>query len=191
MKAKTVISAILLAFIVASVAYLIFDDVQQNKTVTDASPEAALPSPLAESPGVAPPSAEAPVEPAAEPLAATPAERQPVDRVIAYYFHGTKRCRTCMTIEAYAEEALKLNFPERLGNGTLEWRVINVEQPEHEHFVHDFQLTTRSVVLVDETNEERIRWKNLNRVWELVGDEEAFFSYIAEETRSFFGEHNG
>ena len=29
------------------------------------------------------------------------------DRVVVYYFHGTSRCVTCRTIEAYTEEAVE------------------------------------------------------------------------------------
>jgi hypothetical protein len=175
MKAKTIISAILLAFIAGSLAYLIFDEVRRDRTDMNSTAKAGSERSPAGGSG------------ADEP----PGAPQPTDRVVAYYFHGTKRCHTCTTIEAYTKEALKLNFPDRLGNGTLEWRVINVEDPEHDHFVQDFELTIRSVVLVDETDEERHRWKNLNRVWELVSNEEAFASYITDETRSFFGEDNG
>ena len=111
-------------------------------------------------------------------------------RVIAYYFHGTRRCSTCQTIEAYAEESLRAGFSEELKNGTLQWQPVNVDEPGNEHFIKKFELSTRSVVLVELQDGVQQRWKNLVRVWELVRDEPAFTAYIQEETGNFLGEGN-
>ncbi|UCF81644.1 MAG: hypothetical protein JSV08_04315 [Acidobacteriota bacterium] len=107
--------------------------------------------------------------------------------VIAYYFHGTRRCKTCLTIEAYADESLKAGFPQELETGRLTWRALNVEEPENEHFVRDFELATRSVVLVEVKNGKTEKWKSLDKVWKLVGDKEAFVAYIQKETADYLG----
>lgn len=39
-------------------------------------------------------------------------------------------------------------FPEELKRGDLQWRAVNVEQPENEHFASDYRLFSRSLVLV-------------------------------------------
>ena len=118
-----------------------------------------------------------------------PAARQPQHRVIAYYFHGTRRCNTCRKIEAFTDESLQTGFPEELKAGKLEWRVVNVEEPGNEHFVREYELSTRTVILVDSLDGVQERWKNLSRVWELVGDKQAFAAYIRDETESYLGEH--
>jgi hypothetical protein len=110
-------------------------------------------------------------------------------RVIAYYFHGAYRCPTCRAIEEYAREGLRDGFPDELQSGMLEWRAVNVEEPQNEHFTSDYELLTRSLVLVDMEGENQTRWKNLERVWDLVGDREAFVSYVQEETTAYLGEH--
>lgn len=111
----------------------------------------------------------------------------PDDRVVAYYFHGSQRCRTCMTIEAYTAEAIQAGFADALSRGTLEWKVINIEEPANEHFVEDYQITTRTVVLVEVQDGKQVRWSTLDRVWELVGDKPAFMTYIQEETKGYLG----
>jgi hypothetical protein len=107
--------------------------------------------------------------------------------VIAYYFHGTRRCKTCLTIEAYADETMRAGFQQELETGRLTWLVLNVEKPENEHFVQDFELATRSVVLVEVKDGKTEKWKSLDKVWKLVGDKEAFVAYIQKETADYLG----
>jgi hypothetical protein len=109
------------------------------------------------------------------------------DRVIAYYFHGSQRCKTCLTIEAYTAEAIRTGFANALSSGALEWKVVNIEEPENEHFVEDYQITTRTVVLVEMKDGKQVRWSTLDRVWDLVGDQPAFAAYIQEETKGYLG----
>ena len=115
---------------------------------------------------------------------AVPAARRPAAAGIrVYYFHGTTRCATCKTIEAYAHETVASAFAPDLKAGSLEWKVVNVDEPANQHFVRDFQLYTRSVVVVDAKDPKR--FKVLDRVWQLVGDKAAFQKYVEQEIRAF------
>ena len=108
--------------------------------------------------------------------------------VVAYYFHGNLRCSTCRTIEAYSEEAIRSEFADELASGRLAWRVVNVEEPESKHFVKEFELVTRSLVLADYEDGEVTRWENLKQVWQLVRDKEQFLDYVHSSTRKFLQE---
>ena len=68
--------------------------------------------------------------------------------VVLYYFHGTRRCNTCRTIESYAQEAVEGKFKDALEAGTLNWTVLNTDESENAHFVKDFGLVSSSLVLV-------------------------------------------
>jgi hypothetical protein len=103
--------------------------------------------------------------------------------VLVYYFHATTRCTTCKTIEAYAHETVADAFAVDLEARRLEWRTVNVEEPANQHFIRDFQLYTRSVVVVDAKNPKR--FKVLDRVWQLVRDKAAFQKYVEQEIRAF------
>jgi hypothetical protein len=41
-------------------------------------------------------------------------------KVIAYYFHRTMRCPTCLSIEKQAREAIEIAYSEELRSGKLE-----------------------------------------------------------------------
>ena len=108
--------------------------------------------------------------------------------IVAYYFHGNKRCSTCRKLEAYSEEAITGGFTSELEAGELEWRVVNTDEDGNAHFVTDFELVTKSVVLVEYRDGEVVRWKNLKLVWQLVNDQDGFLRYVRDETRDFLAE---
>lgn len=106
-------------------------------------------------------------------------------KVIAYYFHTNTRCSTCMKIEAYSKEAIEKGFAEELRNGTLEMRIINYEKPEHRHFMKDYKLVSKSLVLVNTVNGKQTEWTNLKMVWQLTGRKDAFLNYVRREVRNY------
>jgi hypothetical protein len=108
--------------------------------------------------------------------------------VIAYYFHGKFRCTTCRTIEQYSHDAIHTYFTKELENGTLEFRPVNIEEPENRHFVQEYQLFSKALVLSLITDGEEIKWKNLTDVWKLVRDKERFFQYVKGEVEHFLNE---
>jgi thiol-disulfide isomerase/thioredoxin len=106
-------------------------------------------------------------------------------QVIVYYFYGNFRCATCRRIEQLTREAVSENFGDELSSGAVEMQVINVDEPQNNHFARDYQLVTRSVVISDMVNGKETQWKNLQKVWELVHQQKAFKDYIRDEVRSY------
>ncbi len=104
---------------------------------------------------------------------------------IVYYFMTTQRCPSCVKIETFTRETVQAKFAEELKKGSMTWRIVNVDLAGNEHFIKDFGLYTKSVVLVKIRDGKRTEWKNLDRVWELLGDETAFRTYIADEVKQF------
>ncbi len=109
-------------------------------------------------------------------------------KLLAYFFHGRKRCMSCRTIEAFAHDALQTFFGELLENGRIEWLERNYANPKFAHFKDKFELYTQSVVLVDMKGEDIIRWKNLKDVWTLTRDKEAYYNFIRREVDSYLKE---
>jgi len=105
-------------------------------------------------------------------------------RVTAYYFHTTQRCASCKKLETWSHEAIDSAFAGPLKDGRLVWKVVNVEAKGNEHFVDDYGLYTKSLVLVRETSGKPARWKNLEKIWPLLQDKKAFYKYVQDETRT-------
>jgi hypothetical protein len=106
-------------------------------------------------------------------------------KVVVYYFHTNSRCVNCRKFEVWGSEALQRRFAEPLKAGALEWRVLNVEEPQNRHFVDNYRLHTKSIVLSSSENGKETQWKNLDRIWQLLGDKEAFSQYLESETKAF------
>ncbi|MCI5799370.1 nitrophenyl compound nitroreductase subunit ArsF family protein [bacterium] len=75
---------------------------------------------------------------------------------------------TCNTIEQLARETA-----EKYKN--IKFISVNIEEPQNEHFVRDFQLVSRSVVM-----ERKGKIEKFDRVWELVRRPEDFKKYLDE-----------
>lgn len=107
------------------------------------------------------------------------------EQVIAYYFHGERRCATCQKLEAYSHEAIETGFADQLKDSTLVWRVINFEQPDNEHFARDYELYSQAVILSRVVDGKEVGWVNLDQIWTLVGDKDKFVAYVTAETNRF------
>lgn len=104
---------------------------------------------------------------------------------LVYYFHGNQRCATCRKLEAYTQEAVDSGFVEQLKVGSIKWLPTNTDDSASAHFVKDYDLYTKAVIVSQVVNGKEIRWKNLDKIWELVGDKEQFVTYIQSELKTF------
>jgi len=131
MKAKTILTVVLLVFVLASITYALVTGPFARTTRRDSDSNSGSIRGRT-SAAVESTSAAGTVEDASHPSR----------KLVVYYFHGTARCPTCRKFESLTDEAIKGHFSEALGRGTLEWRVVNIERPGNEHFVDDYQLYT-------------------------------------------------
>jgi hypothetical protein len=68
-------------------------------------------------------------------------------QVLACYCHGTIRCETCLKIEKQAGEAIKPRFKSELTAKRLVFKPVNYDLSENAHFLGDYKLPCRSLVL--------------------------------------------
>jgi hypothetical protein len=191
MNVKLFIKSLLIIFVVVSCAFLVYKEFypKSESNVTNAaetqSDKSSVPvETLSDKENL--PSTEVIGKQGEVPSSV--AEKASTSKVIAYYFHGTFRCTTCRTIEKYSKEAIELYFAKELKNRTLEFRPINVEEPENRHYSQDYQLFSRALVLSLNKDGKEIKWKNLTEVWTHVGDREKFFQYVKDEVAQFLNE---
>jgi len=167
MKVKTLIAAVLLLFVAVSIAIVVLRE-SGDKGSAEAAPAQA------ERAGAA----------------ATPAADAPEHQFAAYYFRTNVRCPSCVKIESWTNEAITTHFADELADGSLLWTTINTEEEGNEHYVDDYQLYTKQVVLAEFEKGERVRYKDLAKVWDLLGDQRAFGDYIVSEVKSFMAGEN-
>ena len=110
------------------------------------------------------------------------------DGVVLYYFYGNVRCATCRKIEAYTTACVKERFADATESGKLRFETLNTDADGNEQYVLDYELSTRSVVVAELEDGKPVRWKKLEKIWDLVTDEPKFLDYIETETRAFLDE---
>ncbi len=182
MKAKTIGTVVLLAFVAISIGYLIVSETNDS-AATDATAGKGATSDRTSGPGGKEAGETATTDDKGSP--ATTAATEPSHKVIAYYFHNTMRCVTCLKIEKLAEQALREELAHAFESGELEWHALNMEEPAYQHFALDYGLVTSSLVLVSMQDGEQRDWVNMDKVWELVHDEVAFQQYVVEQAQEY------
>ena len=123
-------------------------------------------------------------------ISAETVEVQQTDGLVVYYFYGDKRCVTCVKLEGYASEALTTYFPGQLASGEIIWKPVNTDLPENSHFVTDYELVTKSVVVSKVKGGEEVSWQNLDEIWKRVGDKDDYLAYIKENVTKILEEQD-
>jgi len=171
MKTRSLVTVVLLVFVVVAVIFLVAKEIRTSEGI--ASP---LGAGLTAGTGsqVAPPTPDS-------------SSQQGNRKVVAYYFHGRVRCVSCVKIETLSRKAVTEGFPKELMNGRLEFRDVNVEEPENRHFIADYKLFSQSLVLVEIRDGRQVRWRNLEKVWTLFNFEREFIPYVQGGVSDFLG----
>lgn len=116
------------------------------------------------------------------------AENTSPAKVIVYYFYGSFRCLTCINMEKYSKEAIETNFKDALASGKIEFKAVNVEDRDNEHFVNDYQLYTKSLILSFVKDGKEVKSKNLDKIWKYSRNKQKFITYVTDEVNAFLKE---
>jgi hypothetical protein len=88
-------------------------------------------------------------------------------------------------MEKYSREAIETSFKDALASGSLEFKAVNVEDKGNEHFVNDYQLYTKSLILSLVKDGKEIKHKNLDKIWEHSRNKQKFIDYVTSEISNF------
>lgn len=113
---------------------------------------------------------------------------EPAAQVVVTYFHTTFRCPTCLQIEAYTRETVERDFARDLASKRVLFRAVDVQQAENRHFIMDYNLYSKSVVVSLMKNGKEVRWKNLPDIWRYAHSRDRFEQYVRSEIESFLKE---
>lgn len=60
--------------------------------------------------------------------ASKPKQSAPAVKVSVYYFHFTRRCNTCKSVEANAKAALESLYAAKMRSGEIQFTSLNIEE---------------------------------------------------------------
>ena len=177
-----ILKYVLAAFVVVSVGAAVYKMLPRNSgDKAQAAPVetmAAVPAPVQNTEVKAPAaSVKAKVVKAAE-----------VKTAVVYYFYTNTRCSSCKTIEAYTREAVETKLAAGYKDWKIEFKGVNVEDEPNKHFIQDYWLNSKSVVVQKFSGGKPLKWAKLEKVWQLLGDKFVFMNYVANETQKLLDE---
>ena len=112
----------------------------------------------------------------------------PARHLVVTYFHTTFRCPTCHKIEELSAKAVKTHFEDELKSGKVVWQVINVDEPGNKHFVTDYSLYSKHLIVSEMKDSKEVRWKDLKDVWTYVKNDQKFDNYVKTEIADWLKE---
>ena len=120
-------------------------------------------------------------------LAAALASASPESVIKVFYFHRRFRCPECIKVENAVHKALETHFPGELKEGRVVWQVVDVSAQENQHYLTDYNFMYNTVMVVEERSGKDVRFKNLEKIYEIFEDEEATGKFIRGEVREYLG----
>jgi hypothetical protein len=103
------------------------------------------------------------------------------EMVTVFYFHTNQRCANCIKFENWSKQVINTDFAEALDSGRLLYRMVNVSEKKNAHYIQDYRLVSKSLVLSRKNGDKEETWKNLDQIWMLVRDQRKFKAYIKNE----------
>ncbi len=108
--------------------------------------------------------------------------------VVVTYFTTDVRCDSCRTIEKLSRQAVEEGFPTEVASGAVVFRVLNTDRPENQHFVDDYQITNKTVIVSHHESGRETEWTSRQDVWFLFDEPEEFLDYVREPVKRYLAE---
>jgi antitoxin component of MazEF toxin-antitoxin module len=69
-------------------------------------------------------------------------------RVEVYYFHFTRRCHTCESVEAESKKAVEALYPDQVKKGTTTFQAINLDDESSKKIAERLKVSGQSLIVV-------------------------------------------
>lgn len=123
----------------------------------------------------------------AEPTVGTASQDTAAASVVVTYFTTDVRCVSCRTIEQLSRQAVEEGFPKEFASGEVVFRVLNTDSPENRHFVDDYEIASKTVIVSHQEDGKETEWTDRQDVWLLFDEPDEFFAYVREPVTRYLG----
>jgi hypothetical protein len=65
-----------------------------------------------------------------------------------YYFHYTRRCKTCVSVEATAKQALAVLYPEKIKSGEYTFKTVNLDDESNKAIAEKLDVGGQTLLVV-------------------------------------------
>ena len=105
--------------------------------------------------------------------------------VVVTYFTTDVRYDSCRTIESLSRESIEGGFPSQLEAGEVVFRVLNTDRGENAHYVDQYELANKTVIVSHQVDGQEVEWADRQDVWLLLDEPDEFFAYVREPVQRY------
>jgi len=113
--------------------------------------------------------------------ASAPASPARPDRAIVYYLHDAQRCDTCLLIERMTRGLLDRDFAADLKSGRVEWRPVVIE--EDRALAKRFDAASASVVVAAVRDGNETGFLRMDDLWKVMDEPNRFDARVGDAIR--------
>ena len=99
------------------------------------------------------------------------------ERVDIVYFHPTRRCSSCLWLEAGTNYTVQNHFKDELDSGKLTFQVINIDDEANSDIIEKYGAFTSSL-FINIVKDGTDHIEQATEVYYLIGREEAFVTAL-------------
>lgn len=88
-------------------------------------------------------------------------------------------------MERFTQSTVTDGYADDCAKGTVRFLSLNTDDLVNAHFIDDFHLTMKLVVLAEERDGTVVRFAHLVRAWDELKDEAGFKAYIIDSLATF------
>jgi thiol-disulfide isomerase/thioredoxin len=107
------------------------------------------------------------------------------DSVVVYYFHGTRRCPTCLGIQKVIEETIEEKFAKELEADMLVFEELNFEEEKNKPYVEKYQLSFSTMIVTARAGEKVVKWDNAGKIWDYAHAHDDLKAYVEKNIRAY------
>jgi len=107
------------------------------------------------------------------------------DKVAVYYFHGERRCRTCLGIQSAVEQTINERFGKEAASGKLVYQDVNIEKEANKHFIKEFEISFSTMVVAAMKGDKVIKWVNCSNLWDMSHETPEMMDYVEKKIRPY------
>jgi hypothetical protein len=104
--------------------------------------------------------------------------------VLAYYFHRTLRCHSCLLMETTVAREIEEHFSRQIQEGQVVWTSVDIEDPSAEALRQQLDVRSNGWVLARVEHGVYKDSKSLDKLWGLLGRPDDFSKCVVDEVNA-------
>ena len=68
--------------------------------------------------------------------------------ILVYYFHGSIRCHTCISVDEDTHKYLKELFPEKMDKSEIVFKSIDIDKKESPELIEKYEIYGQTLLLI-------------------------------------------